>query len=325
MFASLKLKSNRKFTRNVVIIAFAAILALALSLIVFGSRGGEKPVNTAAVIQKSEKDDVIKLTWLGCASFKIVCGEATFWTDPFITMSKDADHITTAETFDGIDNILISHGHFDHLMNVPEFSRTHDIRVYCSKVPRYTLLKQGVPDEQIMLSTPGDTFKIGDATIRVYDGEHNIPDWQMTMGAVLRTISSFRAIGDFFSIMTEHVRYPELDETTIFEINADGRRVLFMGSLGLRENAQQPKMGADLLILPYNGLSDPSEISLSIVEKLRPKALLIGHHDNAIPPLTTDLTQELDGFIEQMREKHPEIPVVVPEFGVELTISEIVK
>ena len=263
----------------------------------------------------------MKLTWLGCASYKIDCGGTTLWTDPFISMTSNAQYLTTEDTFEDAREILISHGHFDHLMSVPELNAARKIHVHCTETPRETLLQCGMPEERINCCAPGDSFEVGFASVKVYQGEHNTPDLKMALGAVLRTVSSPRNIVNFLKMGAVHKKFPEAGETIIFEIKANGYRVLSMGSLGLPDGVQQPERGADLLVLPYNGLSDPSISSLNIVDKLRPKAVLLSHHDDSIPPLTGKLDVSI--FVDAMREEFPKIPVVVPQFGVEMLLSEI--
>jgi len=263
----------------------------------------------------------MELTWLGCASYKLVCGNVTLWTDPFISMSDEAENFTTEETFEEAREILISHGHFDHLMSVPEFNDQREIRVHCTETPHETLLKLGIPEQRINLCAPGETFHVGDVSVRVFQGRHNVPDFKMVLGAVLRTVSSPRRIVNFFRMAFANKQFPEAGETVIFEIKHGGKRVLSMGSPGLPEDVIHPSAGADLLILPYNGLSDLVPQSLDIVEKLAPKAVLLSHHDNAIPPLTgkTDTAS----FVEAMAELYPDIPVRIPDFGREMALAEI--
>ena len=58
-----------------------------------------------------------------------------------------------------------------------------------------------------------------------------------------------------------------------------------MGSMGLDPEVAYPT-GADLLILPYQGKSDPLEYAASLVDRLHPKAVLLDHYDDSFPPMT---------------------------------------
>ena len=267
----------------------------------------------------------MKLTWLGCASYKIECGDLALWTDPFVTMASKADHITSEETFADAYEILLSHGHFDHAMNVPDYAAKREVRVHCTVTPCKTLLHRGVPEAYLNCCAPGDEFDIGDAHIRVFQGRHNVPDWRMAVGAVWRSIASLHGVVNILKIGHVHRAFPEAGETVLFEINCDGERILSMGSPGLpfdEPGMALPEPGMDLLILPYQGLVNPAPLALKIVETLRPKAVILSHHDNAIPPLTAKKVN-LSPFIKGMHQQFPEIVVYNPRFGEAVTPAEV--
>jgi len=267
----------------------------------------------------------MKLTWLGCASYKIECSNLVLWTDPFITMAPNADHITSEETFADAFEILLSHGHFDHALNVPDYAAKREIRVHCTNTPCKTLLRRGVPEAYLHCCTPGDAFDIGDAHVRVFQGRHNVPDWRMTVGAVWRSVTSLHGVVNILKIANVHKAFPEAGETVLFEINCGGERILSMGSPGLPfddADAVLPEPGMDLLILPYQGLQNPAPLALRIVETLRPKAVILSHHDNAIPPLTAKKVH-IEPFLAGMHKQYPEIVVYIPRFGETVTPAEV--
>ena len=234
-------------------------------------------------------------------------------------MASDAENLTDAETFAEAQEILISHGHFDHLMNVPELSAARELRVHCTDAPRKTLLRCGVPERQIHCCAPGDAFDVEDVSLRVFQGRHNVPDAKMTLGVAFRALSSVRRAGNFLKMANVHKNFPEAGETVVFEIKYGGRRILSMGSIGLPENAEFPAPGAELLILPYQGTSNPAPAAMRIVEALRPKAIVLSHIDDAIPPLTGRV--HIKPLLKLMGKRHPEIPVCVPKFGEVMSLS----
>ena len=70
-----------------------------------------------------------------------------------------------------------------------------------------------------------------------------------------------------------------------------------MGSMNLREEIDYPA-GADVLVLPYNGWPDNLPPAKAIIERLRPKTVLLDHWDDTFPPLTTpvDTAPVVDAF-----------------------------
>lgn len=97
-----------------------------------------------------------------------------------------------------------------------------------------------------------------------------------------------------------------------FDIRAEGKEILLLGSLALSEEEDYPKR-ADLLILPYQGNSDLEKEALKIIKRLEPKRILLSHFDNAFPPLSRSVdTRELK---QMMDEDYPDIPVAKPKAG----------
>ncbi|MDR3345283.1 MAG: MBL fold metallo-hydrolase [Oscillospiraceae bacterium] len=263
----------------------------------------------------------MKLTWLGCASVRLDCGNKTLWVDPFMSINGNADNPADEATFADAHEILITHGHFDHLMSIPEFNAEREIRVHCTDTPRETLLKCGIPEQRIRRFAVGEAFELGDTKISVFQGQHNKIDMRIALQTALRVGTSIRRAVEFMRIVAVHKSFPEADETVLFEVQSGGERVQIMGSLGLRENVARPELGADVLVLPFNGTSNPTPMAMRIVEAFRPKSVLLSHFDNAFPPMTSSV--DLAPFISAMREKCPEIPVLLPKFGETVSVSAI--
>ncbi len=87
-----------------------------------------------------------------------------------------------------------------------------------------------------------------------------------------------------------------------YEILAEGKRIQLMGSANLNEN-ENYETGADLLILPHQGRSDIDEINTVIVQKLKPKRVLLDHYDDAFPPYSAQIN--VDGFCQRMSKTLP--------------------
>lgn len=78
-------------------------------------------------------------------------------------------------------------------------------------------------------------------------------------------------------------RFPEKGETAAYQIEAEGKRILLLGSMELDPDTVYPE-NADLLILPYQGKENMAEAAMEIVERLKPARILLDHFDDAFPP-----------------------------------------
>ena len=90
----------------------------------------------------------------------------------------------------------------------------------------------------------------------------------------------------------------ENDETVFYKIEADEKNICLMGSMNLRDEIHYP-VDADLLILPYNGWEDNFPPAVRIIERLKPKRVLLDHYDDTFPPLTMPL--DLEPILEKYK------------------------
>ncbi len=252
----------------------------------------------------------MELQWYGTATIFFQEDDTTVLFDPYISLNEKVrayNHELAAE----IKHILITHGHFDHLVDVPELLKDKEKTVHCSKTAAETLLKEGVNSHQINIIAPEDSLEIGPFHIRVLSGEHINFDFKLIMSTLfnrrlLQYKHNLRTIA-----RSSPRKYPQ-GEVLVFEIEAKGKKVLHMGSLNLDEKEKYPE-GVDLLTLPFQGRSDINEYALPFVEKLKPKALYLHHFDDTFPPVSQ--TVNCDIFVEKIRNNFPEVKVIVPEYG----------
>ena len=48
----------------------------------------------------------------------------------------------------------------------------------------------------------------------------------------------------------------------------------------------------DVLVWPFQGRTNMTKYSLPIIEKIKPKIVILDHFDDAFPPVTTHITTE---------------------------------
>lgn len=257
----------------------------------------------------------MKITWYGTASLLIEHEEDRILIDPFLTF-RGAQNRPSLTSYIKEESILITHGHIDHLHSIPKIMANCDATVYCSMTPAATLEKKGADEDRIVVIRPGTKLTFGKITVQALQGRHIRFDKKL----VRRTLINPRIFRHFFHFMfllLNHHIYKEAQETLAYRIEAGGKVILVLGSLGLDEQTDYPKY-ADMLILPYQGAADLVTPALSIIEKLSPRTVLLDHFDDAFPPISAQV--DTKPLKKALAERFPDLPVVKPTAGKAVTL-----
>ena len=241
----------------------------------------------------------IEITWYGTASVRIASGSSQLLIDPFFPF-PDSRIKVAADAFADCRNILVSHGHYDHIGSIAEIAHK-DTAVCCTRAPYQSLLKKGVPKKNLRLIRAGSVFSAGNFRITAYQGKHI----RMNACDCVRTLCSRRVIQnrrDLVGKVRKFTSCLEKKETLCYLIEIGGRRILILGSLALAEDTDYPK-GADLAFFPYQGSDRLCDIAADIYGRLKPKAVLLTHFDDTFPPFSKNI--DTSDFERYMKDRAP--------------------
>lgn len=256
----------------------------------------------------------MEIRWFGTATLALTAGGQSIVFDPFISLNNELPRPTITELAQYGD-IFITHGHFDHLIDVPLVLKAGKSTVYCSAIAAATLVRDGVDQSRIKVIKPGDCLDNGPFKIKVYRGEHikfNLP-------LIIKTLFSRRAITNFKDLqklVNLAKLYPQ-GEVLVFLIEAGGKKVLHMGSLNLAANVEYPTE-VDLLTLPFQGRSDLDTYTPKFIERLKPAALLLHHTCDSFPPVSSPVRTE--DFTRAMELRYPGLKVIRPVYNQPVTL-----
>ncbi len=254
----------------------------------------------------------MKIKWYGTASVALETENASIIFDPYIPC-KGSETPSAEEEYLKFDNILVTHGHVDHISTLPVTVVKSGATVWCTKTPAATLINKGIPQENIKVFTHGDVLQFGDIKVTVFKSRHVVFDRDL----LLSTIFSFRIFkhfGNLVKLGIESSQCKMADEIAGYLIEAEGKRIYLMGSLGWLEDVEYPKE-VDLLVLPFQGTSDLMTPAMKLIEMTKPKAVFLDHFDDTFPPLSNHIdTSEIEKALEG------KLPLTVPVFSEEYEV-----
>ncbi|MHB8156303.1 MAG: MBL fold metallo-hydrolase [Desulfocucumaceae bacterium] len=256
----------------------------------------------------------MQIKWFGTASILFKEDAHTVLFDPYLPLNKRL-YQPSLEEFATPDNIVITHGHFDHLIDVPLVLSRGKATVYCSDTAAQTLMREGVESQRIIVIAPGDDIEMGPFNIHVLRGKHIVFDRFM----VAKTLLNPRVLVHFSKLrktLKDSSMYPE-GQTLAFHIQIGDYGVLHLGSLNMDETEVYPT-NTDLLTIPFQGRSDLNSYGLQFVQRIRPRSIYLHHFDDSFPPISSSV--DVREFTRKVKELFPETKVIVPKHGQLITL-----
>ncbi len=255
---------------------------------------------------------MIKLTWYGNASVRIDASGTGIVIDPYITRNPEMPKLEL-ENIPDVSGILVTHGHFDHAENLPYFSEQIRVKIFLPPEIAANLKKnQGMNDECFVIPESSKSLGIGSVNITMLRGRHIRFDIRLIVKTLFRSLCSPVRL---FRIAK--APFPE-GRTVTWLVEGKGFRLLHLGSLGLDPGEEYPE-DVDILSLPLQGHSRIHEMAFAIIEKLMPGNVFLHHFDDAFPPISS--TIDPAPLVKMLDRIHPEINVLVPEYGIPVEIN----
>lgn len=223
----------------------------------------------------TEKNSALRFRWLGAAGIELAADGAILAIDPFFTRPPVwrllAGRTTPNRTFavnalPRCGYILVSHAHYDHLMDVPDIARATGAMALGSANACRLLIACGLPPAQVREIRVGDKLALGPFQIEVQPLKHvHVPGFGP--GVLSPGLQPPLRIREY-----------RMDDCFSFFICAGGLRLLHSGSVNPFPTAQ-----ADVL---FTGLSGDSACMTALLAKVSPELVVPIHWDDLFRPLT---------------------------------------
>ena len=258
----------------------------------------------------------MELTWWGTAGFRIKTGDQVFLIDPYLTRNpraRPAQPLRPADVEDGA-RIFLSHGHFDHLQDVPEIAGRTGAAVYCSSIAGGTLVSQGLDPGLInAVTADGQAFDFDGYRAEAFFSRHVVFDRRL----LLRTL--LRCHVRLFGLLPLMRDFPA-GQVLSWRFTVEDRAVHHFGSGGspAEELERLSASATDVLLVPLQGHTRICDIALNYVKALKPGLVIPQHQDDFYPPVSQMV--EIEPFLEGVRRECPETEVRVLELNESVTL-----
>ncbi len=259
------------------------------------------------------------MRWLGTACFEIVLpNRKTLIIDPYLDDSVSAP-ITSGE-IKGCDYIFLTHGHYDHVLDVGKLTKRYKPKIFCSDVVASSLTgHQGVPPELITRVKWGEIIREEGLKVEVLKGYHvefakeykrvtgedMAGDGPEPLSMIKKAVTALFGSDRFPEQFADWMKwYPQGEQLNFVFDPAGGRRIYMAGSYpepSIIQVAKQAKAHITLLqVLPGNILPGLEEQTASLAMASGCQIAVPQHHDPLMEGARkVDLTQLKRIFTER--------------------------
>ncbi len=287
------------------------IFAWLILLTAFRSWGGLEEYSQFVVADPAPSRGGIRVTYLGVNGYQFETGGHALVVDPYFSRVDlctiafnqhiEPDSFRLQQGFAHIrprvDAVLVTHAHFDHLLDVPSLMRRTGARLIAGPSAVNLARSLGIPATACRAVQDGDVRRIGPWTIRVFAAQHDRLFGSVPMPGVRKEPGP------------PPVRAKDwvVGEPLGFLIEAAGQRI-YIESGGMPDTLP-PEMRVDLAILGV-ALPDARRHFGPAVQRLHPRFTLPSHQDDFFQPLDRGfIFGKLTDFPEVLRAwKREELP-----------------
>lgn len=269
----------------------------------------------------------VTLDWLGCATFRMQVDDYVIFLDAYMDRVPSAPPVgLAAAEVEQADAVLVGHAHFDHIAGAEVIAANTGAKVIGSTESTRLIAGTGVSEDQLLPSQGGERHRLSDdIVVTVYPSLHSCvwiggiasggTDTMETghLGLSEEERHAIRGDGPLGGSSRDPELMAQVREHRAQVLHSDhtGGPLAFMietlyGSVFYHDTSGcwtgvVKDLRPDVALVAMAGRAnidgEPIQGSLAqfvgrMGEMLRPSRMVLGHHDDWMPPVTADGTTE---------------------------------
>lgn len=247
----------------------------------------------------------MEIQWLGTAGFKIRTENATFLIDPYLSRNPAARPSQPLGPADlkGASHIFVSHGHFDHILDIPAIASQTGATVVSSPEAANTLHGMGLDPEQTQIvENEGFSIAFDGVKATAFYSRHVRFDLRLLFTTLVRMGRRIPEILSFSS------KFP-CGQVLCWKFELENKQILFFGSGGSTKEELEhlARAHVDILLVPLQGHTHICDKALFYLKILKPDLVIPHHQDDFFPPLSQ--TVDISPFVDRAASVSPETQV----------------
>ena len=279
---------------------------------------------SALVVAAPVSHGEVTLTYLGVAGWQIASEGHVVLIDPYVSrLSAEAidgatvvpdDAAIAAHTPAHADAILVSHSHFDHVLDVPSIAKRSGAQIIGSQSTANLARAAGVPTDQIITVKGGEDFQFDGFSVRAIASLHSALDDKHSFGGA--------------SLIDANVKLPMAADgyleggTFAYLVRIGGKQILVLGTANFIERELEG-IHPDVAIVATGLRDEIYDYSCRLMHVLGDPPLVIANHFDAWKQpygdkqmaIGADSLADLQEFPSEIHSCSPTPRVEIPQHG----------
>lgn len=249
----------------------------------------------------------VRIKWLGCAGYEMHFGDFSVVSDPFITEHQKSP--LTAENVEKCDVMVLTHGHYDHITDIPRLHEKFGAPVICGEQTADPLMRwANLSPMDIFMAYSGQPLDFDAVKITPLQGQHT------------RLAETYEGVVERAKKSPFLSKHPELMELYLagsreyrnYLLTApNGFKVLHWGNPVRRPVLYNwvKEIKPDVLILQCTGTTPDVDVAVSLIKEAGISCVIANHFD-----FPGDYRETAAKLQEKLEKAVPSCKFIIPEY-----------